>query len=48
MVSILSQTKNINYPIRTNQLAHIKIRYFSDNVDIQIYQVQKEFFKSVR
>ena len=48
MVPILSQTKNINYPIRTNRLAHIKIQYFSDNVDIQIYQPQKEFFKSVR
>ena len=43
MVSILLQTKNINYPIRTNRLAHIKIQYFSDNVDIQIYQPQKNF-----
>ena len=48
MVSILLQTKNTNYPISANRLAHIKIQYFSDNVDIQIYQPQKEFFKSVR
>ena len=48
MVSILSQTKNTNYPISTNRLGHIKIQYFSDNVDTQIYHPQKEFCKSVR
>ena len=47
MVALLSQAKNTNYPISTNRLALIKIQYFSDNVDFQIYQPQKEFFKSV-
>ena len=43
MVLILSQIKTTNYPISTNRLAHQKIQYFSDNVDIQIYQPQKNF-----
>ena len=37
-----------NHPITANWLATGKIQYFSDNVLGQIYQLQKEFWKSVQ